>query len=96
MNIVLALSAVCLLFFVETKTAFAVPPPDFVYNIGSSVVQIFSFAAIGLSLAAGFLKKFFQSNPFFIRHRKFLWVVIAFAIIVISYVASSYIVSRQG
>ncbi len=67
------------------NTAQAIPPPDFIFNIGSQIVQIFTFLAIGFSVALGALKGFFVNHPFFAKHKKALWIVLALLVIVLSF-----------
>ena len=43
MRIYILLIILALVIANTTKTAQAVPPPDFIFNIGSQIVQIFSF-----------------------------------------------------
>jgi rhodanese-related sulfurtransferase len=74
-----------LLISAMTRQAQAVPPPDFIFNIGSQVVQIFSFLALGFSILAGILKRFFQTSPFIVRHRKLFWLVVGIGIVALSY-----------
>lgn len=45
-------------FLLSTTTVYAVPPPDFLFNAGSIVVQVFSVTAL---LLTGFLDIFFRS-----------------------------------
>lgn len=66
------------------KIAQAIPPPDFIFNIGTSIVQAFTFLALGFSIFAGVIKNFLERNPFFTKHKKLLWVLLGVFVIAIS------------
>lgn len=85
MRYFLGIISFCLLFSAGTSTALAVPPPDFLFNIGSQLIQIFSVLAVFLSavaISAGqFLKVYFHK----LKHRKAVWAGIALAVVGISF-----------
>jgi rhodanese-related sulfurtransferase len=81
---------VLFLAFVTIRSAQAVPPPDFIFAVGSQIVQIFSFLVVGLSLIIGALRRFFQTNYFFVRFGKWAWVILAFVVIIISVLGAYY------
>lgn len=68
----------------------AVIPPDFIFNIGSQIIQFFSIAVIFLSTALSVLYQFFKFRFDAIRHKKFALASVAFLIIGISLAASYF------
>ncbi|MFA6918006.1 MAG: rhodanese-like domain-containing protein [Candidatus Gracilibacteria bacterium] len=68
----------------SVKTAQAVPPPDFLFNVGAQIVQAFSIIVIFLSAALvsfrQFAGVFYQS----IQHKKIFWVSMALVVVGIS------------
>ncbi len=85
MQIYLSIILISIIFISGTYTAQAIPPPDFIFNIGSQIVQVFAFLALGFSALLGILKKFFQSNPFIVRHKKLFWTLAALVVIILSF-----------
>jgi rhodanese-related sulfurtransferase len=73
-----------------TRTAHAVPPPDFIFAIGSQIAQIFSLLVLGLSVVAGVLRRFFQAHPWYIRHRRAIWIVAAIVVLLVSLLGAYY------
>lgn len=62
--------------------AHAVPPPDFLFSIGSQVVQVFSFVLIGFSAVFAALRRFFVGHPILIRHGYIVWPIVIVATVV--------------
>jgi rhodanese-related sulfurtransferase len=80
-----------MLFWLSTfTTAYAVPPPDFIFNIGSQLVQIFSviviFLSAILSLSYKYIKIWLQLLP----KRKFLFIGGSIISIILISLGSAY------
>ena len=69
--------------------AHAVIPPDFIFNIGSQMIQFFSIVLVFLSTAFGVFYQFFRIRFGAVRHKKLVLGVIVISIVGIS-AASSY------
>jgi rhodanese-related sulfurtransferase len=76
------------LFIAGTQTALAVPPPDFLFNVGSQIVQVFSILTIFLSAAMFSVKQYFNVYYQRIKHKKFILIVVAVVIIGASFAAA--------
>lgn len=64
----------CVLFFAATSNiAFAVPPPDFIFNVGAQIVQIFSIVAIFFSAAFASIARFAKIYLAGIKHKYLFW-----------------------
>ena len=85
MNILLGIIGFALAFVAGTSTTRAVPPPDFIFNVGSQLVQVFSIVAVFLSAAAlsagQFLKAYFHR----VKHKKIFWMGAALVILAVSF-----------
>lgn len=85
MNIYFYLIFTLLLIVNTVQTALAVPPPDFIFNVGAQIAQAFSMLVIFFSaILAGswkFAKTFFES----LRFKKTTWVGLAVLVIGISW-----------
>ncbi len=73
------------------QTALAVPPPDFLFNIGSSLAQVFSVAAIFLSAIFGISYKFIQTRLALMQSKKILFIGAAVVVIVGISIGSTYL-----
>jgi len=88
---IIKLSAFLLIghFFIFPKTAHAVIPPDFIFNIGTQITQFFSIIAIFFTALLGAFFQFFKTRYCAIRHKKIVLSLTIVAIIVVS-LTSSY------
>jgi len=90
MKIYFLIVATALLIVNTTCTALAVPPPDFLFNVGAQVAQAFSFIAVLLSaLFVGFrqyAKVFYIS----IKHKKLFWIGSAVVVMAVSFAGSYF------
>lgn len=68
----------------SVKTVQAVPPPDFLFNVGSQIVQAFSIIAIFLSAALMSFRQFAGAFYQTIQHKKIFWVSMALIVVGIS------------
>ncbi len=84
MYVYFAIIIFCVLGAGSVQTAYAVPPPDFIFNIGSQIVQIFTFIVLGFSVVIGSFRRFFQSHPWFVRHGKLMWALLAVVVLGLS------------
>jgi hypothetical protein len=68
-----------------TSTALAVPPPDFLFNLGSSLVQVFAVSLVFLSAILYTAKQY--AKAFFVRvkHKKVFWGALAGVILLVSF-----------
>jgi rhodanese-related sulfurtransferase len=64
--------------------ALAVPPPDFIFNIGSQIVQFFTFLILAFSVILGAMRRFFQTNFLFVRYGKIMWLLLVLGIVAAS------------
>lgn len=76
-------------FFIIPKSADAVIPPDFIFNIGAQIVQFFSFIIIFFTVTFGTFLQFFKSRLDAIKHKKIALALIVLFVIIIS-LCSSY------
>ena len=88
----MAKSIVILVFLILTlpKTAKAVIPPDFIFNIGTQIAQFFSLALIFLTAVFSAFWQFFKSKYQAIKHKKLALAGLITVIIAISAVATYY------
>lgn len=68
----------------SAKTAQAVPPPDFLFNVGSQIAQAFSIIAIFLSAALVSFRQFAGTFYQSIKYKKIFWVSMALIVVGIS------------
>lgn len=79
------------LFFLDsTKLVFAIPPPDFLFNVGSQVVQIFSILIIFLSALLAGVRQFAKTYFIQLKYKKTVWIFLALVVIGISFVGADY------
>ncbi|KKQ89386.1 MAG: hypothetical protein UT11_C0027G0006 [Berkelbacteria bacterium GW2011_GWA2_38_9] len=76
------------LFFGFPKNAQAVVPPDFIYNIGSQVIQIFSITFLFLMAALSGVSQFIKFRFASWRANKFFWPISVLLIIILSFGAA--------
>ncbi|MFC1616478.1 rhodanese-like domain-containing protein [Patescibacteria group bacterium] len=70
------------LFLVNSMdVALAVPPPDFLFNLGSSIAQVFSVIAIFASAAIAASRQYFKTYFMAIKHKKLVWTLLGFLVI---------------
>lgn len=83
---------VCLSIFLinSFETANAIPPPDFLFNIGSQVVQVFSVIVIFLSAFVAAFRQFAKTYFYHLRYKKIVWAGIALIVIVIAFTGSHF------
>lgn len=78
------------IFFIFPKSANAVIPPDFIFNIGNQVAQFFSIILLFLTTIFGTLFHFFKTRYYTLKHKKLFLILIIFAIIIISIICSYF------
>lgn len=77
-------------FLVGASVAFAVPPPDFLFNVGSQIVQFFSIAVLFLSAIAASMSQFAKVFFMRIQHKKLFWISIGLSVVIFSFGAAYY------
>lgn len=79
--------------FVFPKVAHAVIPPDFIFNIGTQVVQFFSIIAIFFTAILGTFFQYFKTIYYALKHKKIVLSLVILSIIAIS-LTSSYFYAK--
>lgn len=75
--------------------ALAIPPPDFLFNVGSQIVQIFSVIAVVLSAVLVSIRQFAKTYFFNIKHKKLLWTILALIVIGVSFWGATWYEGKQ-
>src|SRR3990167_5056324 len=79
------------------KPVFAVPPPDFIFNIGAQIAQVFSVIVIFLSVLVATVRKY--AKVYFIHmkshYRKLIWIVVPLMVVGIGF-AGAYFYQQQA
>ena len=81
-------------FFICPSAAHAVIPPDFIFNIGIQIAQLFSIIIIFLTAVFGVFFQFFKTRYYAIRHRKIVLVMVVLLVVAVSF-GSSYFYTTQ-
>lgn len=82
------------LFLFFPRTAKAVLPPDFIFNIGSQIIQFFSAILIFFSGIFAFLYQFIKIKTMALKKRK-IWIASIFVLIFAIALAASYLLALQ-
>lgn len=82
-------SLICL--FVFPQTTHAVPPPDFLFNLGSSMAQVFSVGIIFLGAIFSILYKFIKIKLQLIKSKKILFIGISITGMILISLGSAYL-----
>lgn len=77
------------------RTAKAVLPPDFIFNIGSQVIQFFSAIIIFCSGIFVFLYQFIKAKSAALRHQK-TWIALGILVILALAGGASYFMAAQS
>lgn len=83
------------LFVFFPRTAKAVLPPDFIFNIGSQIIQFFSAIIIFFSGIFAFLYQFIKIKTIALKKRK-IWITLIFLLIIFIAASASYILALQS
>jgi len=83
------------LFLFIPRTAKAVLPPDFIFNIGSQIIQFFSAIIIFFSGIFAFLYQLIKIKTIALKKRKF-WIASIFLLIICIAAGASYILALQS
>ncbi|MBP9718535.1 hypothetical protein KBD59_04555 [Candidatus Gracilibacteria bacterium] len=70
--------------------AYAVPPPDFLFNVGSQVAQFFSIIILFLGAGLAAMRQFGQVYFDRFKHKKLVWVVLILVVIGIGLVGAYF------
>ncbi len=88
MNYFLTIVVFSLVFVWNSLTTLAVPPPDFLFNVGSQIIQIFSIVIVFLSAATfsigQFVKVYFRQ----MKHKKLVWISAGLGVVLISFMVA--------
>jgi rhodanese-related sulfurtransferase len=90
MKIYLRIILLSLIVLNSVHVARAVPPPDFIFNVGRQIVQAFSFLVIGLSVGLAFIRQFFETNMFYQKHKLGFAILAAVVVISVSFLGANY------
>lgn len=77
-------------FLVFSKSAYAVIPPDFIFNIGTQVAQFFSIIIVFFSVTFGAFFQFFKTKYYVIKHRKIVLALTILLIVIVSLAVSYF------
>lgn len=83
MNLLFYLSFFLFLFS-GIEIAEAIPPPDFLFNVASQFIQIFSIVFLFLSSIALSLSRFLKVYFYRILNRKFFWIFLIIVLLLVS------------
>ncbi len=83
------------LFLFFPRTAKAVLPPDFIFNIGSQVIQFFSAIIIFFSGIFAFLYQFIKIKTIALKKRKF-WIATISLVILCIATGASYLLALES
>lgn len=88
---IIKLSAFLLIghFFIFPEAAYAVIPPDFIFNIGTQIAQFFSIIAIFATAILGTFFQFFKTRYYALKHKKIVLSLTIVGIMLVS-LTSSY------
>jgi rhodanese-related sulfurtransferase len=80
---------ICVVVFPET--VYAVPPPDFLFNLGSQLVQAFSIAALFLSAIFSLSYQFIKTRLALIKSKKTFFISTSIVAIIGISIGSAYL-----
>lgn len=80
---------ICMIAF--PKTVYAVPPPDFLFNIGSQLAQVFSVAVLFLSAIFSVSYKFIKVKLELMKSKKIVFISISVIAIIGISIGSAYL-----
>lgn len=89
------LVAILLAVLALPRAAHAVPPPDFIFSVGSSLVLAFSFLSVAGSILIGSIRRFFRNHPFFTRRGPLFWPVSFLVVIAVSAIGAGLYSAHQ-
>jgi len=77
-------------FVAFPETAAAVPPPDFIFSVGSQVAQVFSVVVLFLSAIFGISYNFIKTKLTLMKSKKKIFIIISIILIIIISVGAAY------
>ena len=80
---------ICVIVFPET--AYAVPPPEFLFSVGSQLVQAFSIAVLFLSAIFSVFYKYLKTKLALMKSKKIIFISVSMVAIVGISIGSAYI-----
>lgn len=84
-NNIKIISLIIIVFNILPHKVQAVMPPDFIYSIGTQIVQIFSLIALFFSTIFGIAWQFLSTRLGLVKHKKAWFIIIIIFIIIISF-----------
>lgn len=72
-----------------TKTAHAVPPPDFIFNVGTQIVQAFSIGVLFLTAIIASVRQYARVYFDTMKHKKLFWAGTGLVVIFVA-IGSAY------
>ncbi len=94
MKIYFLISIFILALVGTTQNAHAVPPPDFIFSVGSQVVQIFSIAVLFLTAIIASARQYARVYFDTIKHKKLFWSAVAL-VVAASSLGGAYVYSQN-
>lgn len=74
------------------SSAQAIPPPDFIFNLGSQIPQFLGFCLLFILSSVGMVRTFFKTRWEKVKQKKWLWAVLVIVGVCFC-LALSYVVS---
>ncbi|MBI2453114.1 hypothetical protein HYV56_00245 [Candidatus Peregrinibacteria bacterium] len=78
------------IFFFGMKSVFAVPPPDFIFNVGVQVAQFFSIAVLFLGAILATIRQAAKVYFFQLKNKKIIWIGLFISVIGIASTGAYY------
>lgn len=82
-------------FLFSTKYALAVPPPDFIFNVGAQVIQFFSLAVLFLGAFLATARQYAKVYFTQMKNKKTIWIGLIIGTIIIASIAAYYYAQYQ-
>ncbi len=73
-----------------TESAHAVPPPDFIFNVGTQIVQVFSIVVLFLTAVLASVKQYAKVYFDAIEHKKLFWVGTGLVVVMMAFGGAYY------
>lgn len=73
-----------------TKSAHAVPPPDFIFNVGAQIIQVFSIAVLFLTAILASVRQYARVYFDGMNHKKLFWIGTGLVIVVVAFGGAYY------
>lgn len=90
MKIYLIIISAALSWIAMMPTAAAIPPPDFIFNVGSQIAQVFSILVLFLSALIATTRQYARVYFDHLKHKKIVWALIAAIVLAVAWGGASY------